>query len=86
MESNMESRVESRDFYLVKDLARASGLSIHTVKYYLKIGLLREKGRSPETNFRYFDDSALHHLHRICALRREGKSIRDIQSLLKERE
>jgi len=77
--------MEKRDFYLVKDLARACGLSIHTVKYYLKIGLLHEVGRSPETNFRYFDASTLQQLQEICNMRRAGKTIREIQSLLAER-
>ena len=75
--------VEKR-IYLVKDVARSSGLSIHTVKYYLKIGLIHEVGRSPETNFRYFDDSTLKHLHQICSFRREGKTIREIQSFVKK--
>ena len=76
--------MEKKEFYLVKDLARSSGLSIHTVKYYLKIGLIREAGRSPETNFRYFDDTILNRLHQICSFRREGRTIREIQSLLKK--
>ena len=80
----IESGMEQKSFYLVKDLARASGLSIHTVKYYLKIGLLREQGRSPETNFRYFDQTAVQRLEKICALRREGRTIREIQSLVKK--
>ena len=68
--------------YLVKDLARSSGLSIHTIKYYLKIGLIREIGRSPETNYRYFDETTLHQLKKVCALRRDGKSLEDIQAIL----
>ena len=32
--------------YLVKDLARLTGLSIDTVKYYLKIALIFEACRS----------------------------------------
>lgn len=76
---------ETKGFYLVKDLARAAGLSIHTVKYYLKLGLLRETGRSPETNFRYFDDAVLERLREICRLRREGKSIREIQAQIGRR-
>lgn len=68
--------------YLVKDLARLSGLSIHTVKYYLKRGLIREVGRSPETNYRYFDQTTLGQLQQICFLRRDGKSLEDIQEIL----
>ena len=68
--------------YLVKDVARLSGLSIHTIKYYLKIGLIREVGRSPETNYRYFDQTTLEDLKKICVLRRDGKSLNDIQAVL----
>ncbi|MBI4436830.1 MAG: MerR family transcriptional regulator [Candidatus Omnitrophica bacterium] len=76
--------VEKKAVYLVKDVARSTGLSIHTVKYYLKIGLLREVGRSPETNFRYFDETTIDRVHQICAFRRQGKTIREIQSLVKK--
>jgi len=71
-----------KNIYLIKDLARRSGHSIHTVKYYLKIGLLKEIGRSPETNFRYFDDSTLAALQYIRALRLKGKSISQIKKEL----
>jgi DNA-binding transcriptional MerR regulator len=68
--------------YLVKDLARLSGHSVHTVKFYLKIGLIHEAGRSPGTQFRYFDDATLERLARIRAWRKEGKPIAEIQQLL----
>ena len=66
--------------YLVKDLARLSGLSIHTVKYYLRIGLIREVGRSPETNYRYFNQTTLDQVETICSLRRRGRSLHEIQA------
>ena len=70
------------NIYLVKDLARISGHSVHTVKYYLKIGLIRETSRSPETRFRYFDNSVLERLRKIHALRKTGMSIKDIRNEL----
>ena len=70
--------------FLLKDLARASGQSIHTIKYYLKIGLIKEVGRSPETRFRYFNNSTLKRLSRIRKLRRQNKSIREIKESLGE--
>jgi DNA-binding transcriptional MerR regulator len=73
------------DIYLVKDLARVSGCSIYTIKYYLKIGLISEKGRFPETNFRYFDDVALSRLNLIRQLRKKKKSIEEIRSILFEK-
>jgi DNA-binding transcriptional MerR regulator len=70
-------------FYLIKDLARLTGHSIHTVKYYLRIGLIKETGRSPETNYRYFDNSVVERLARIRQFRKEGKGISEIRELLK---
>ena len=70
--------------YLVKDLARLSGLSVYTVKYYLKLGLIKEVSRSPETNFRYFSDSNLEDLKKILAYKRQNMSLRTIQNRLKE--
>lgn len=72
-----------RNLYLVKDLARSTGLSIDTVKFYLKIGLISEVGRSPETNFRYFDDSTVETLNKIIKLRRQKHSIQEIKEVLK---
>lgn len=72
----------SHNIYLIKDLARLTGYSIYTIKYYLKIGLLKESSRSPETRFRYFDDSTAERLAKIRALRKEGRSIKEIQNEL----
>ena len=36
------------DIYLIKDLARTRGFSIYTIKYYIKLKLVREAGRFPE--------------------------------------
>ena len=65
--------------YLIKDLARISGYSIYTIKFYLKLGLIEEAGRSPETNFRYFDETTLEALKEIRRLRKEGKSLKEIK-------
>lgn len=70
------------NIYLIKDLARLSGYSIHTLKFYLKIGLLKEVSRSPETRYRYFDDTTIAQLKKIRALRKAGRSIKEIQNEL----
>lgn len=67
------------NIYLVKDLARLTGYSIHTIKYYLKIGLIREVGRSPETRYRYFSDSTIDLLKKIREYRRQNLSIEEIK-------
>ncbi|MBI4341701.1 MAG: MerR family transcriptional regulator [Candidatus Omnitrophica bacterium] len=73
------------NIFLIKDLSRFSGHSIHTLKFYLKLGLIQEVGRSPETRFRYFDQTTLEQLSRIRALRKERKSLAEIQQLLESR-
>ncbi|MBU1912739.1 MAG: MerR family transcriptional regulator [Candidatus Omnitrophica bacterium] len=69
--------------YLIKDLARLSGQTVYTLKYYLNIGLIKEVGRSPETSFRFFDDSNLEQLKKIREMRRQNKSIAEIKEELK---
>jgi len=68
-----------KNIYLLKDLSRMSGHSTHTLKYYLQLGLFEEIGRSPETNFRYFDDTSIEVLRSIRQLRLKGFSLKDIK-------
>jgi len=68
--------------YMLKDIARISGHSIYTIKFYLKRGLIKEVGRSPQTRFRYFDDSTVSRLNQIRGLRKQHKSLAEIQQLL----
>ena len=70
------------NLYLLKDLSRISGHSIHTLKFYLKLGLIQERGRTPETRFRYFDQTAVAQLSKIRAWRKQQKSLAEIQRLL----
>jgi DNA-binding transcriptional MerR regulator len=63
---------------LIKDLARISGLSVYTLKYYLKLGLIKEAGRSPNTNYRYFNSDTLERLAKIRSLKSQRLSLREI--------
>ena len=76
--------MEEKNIYLIKDLSRLSGLSVYTIKYYLKLGLVKEIARSQETNFRYFDDSTVEELKKIIALRREKISLAKIKDVVTE--
>ena len=71
----------NKSIYLLKDISRISGLSVYTVKYYLNLGLVKESGRSPETNFRYFDDSVVERLKKIRNLRKDKISIKKIKEM-----
>ena len=70
------------NMYLIKDLASLTGYSVYTLKYYLKIGLIKETGRSQETRFRYFDDTTVERLKQIRDMRRLKRSIREIKDEL----
>ena len=76
--------MKTDNIYLLKDLSRLSGHSVHTLKFYLKRGLIREVGRSPQTRYRYFDDSTLERLTAIRQLQKADKSLAQIQSLLSQ--
>ncbi len=78
----MTQTVVPSSIYMLKDIAHLSGHSIHTVKFYLKRGLIQETGRSPSTRFRYFSDSTLERLAKIRALRKQRKSLAEIEQTL----
>ena len=71
-----------KNIYLIKDLAKVSGCSVYTLKYYLRLGLLKEIGRSPETNFRYFDESSFRRIKNIRAMQRENMTLKEIYEKL----
>lgn len=74
-----------KNIYLLKDLAKISGYSTHALKFYLRKGLLQEIGRSPETNFRYFDDSSCDRLKRIRELQKKSYSLDEILKVLEKK-
>lgn len=73
----------STDIYLLKDLSRITGLSIYTIKYYLNLGLIKEVGRSPETNFRYFDNSTVEEIKKIISYKKDNMSLAKISNLIR---
>ena len=71
-----------KNIYLIRDLAQATGFSVDTLKFYLKIKLVKEVSRGMETNFRFFDDSTVERLRYIRSLRKEGRSLKQIREKL----
>ncbi len=74
-----------KNIYLVKDLSCITDVSVYTIKYYLKLGLIKEVGRTSQLNYRYFNDSTVKQLTKIRKWRKEGICIDEIQSRIKER-
>jgi DNA-binding transcriptional MerR regulator len=67
--------------FKVGELARASGLTIRTVRYYDQIGLLSPSWRTSGGHRVYTDDD-VRRLYRICLLRRIGMSLEEIARAL----
>ena len=69
---------------MVKDLARTTGHSVNTVKFYIRERLVQEFARSPYTNFRYFDEKSIDRLMKIRDLRRSGTPLKVIKSIFEQ--
>jgi len=67
---------------MVKDLARATGHSVYTVEHYVRVGLMKEVARSPYTQYRFFDPASVSRLNRIRRLRKQGKRLDEIRSII----
>jgi DNA-binding transcriptional MerR regulator len=67
--------------YMISDLASVTGVSRHTLNFYLKIGLIEESGRT-ESNYRFFDQTVVDRLKCINRLRQEGHTLSEIKALL----
>jgi MerR family copper efflux transcriptional regulator len=65
--------------YMIGDLTRITGLSKHTLNYYLNIGLISPVGQSERSHYRYFDESTIEKLGKIVEMRKQKISIRQIK-------
>ena len=69
--------------YTISDLAIETGVSYHTVYYYIMEGLIRES-HVVGSRQRIFGEVELERLRRIVSLRKEGKSIEHIRGVLEK--
>jgi DNA-binding transcriptional MerR regulator len=67
--------------YRIGELARLSGLSVKTIRFYSDRGLLPPAERT-EAGYRVYDDRALARLELIRALRELGASLADVERVL----
>ena len=64
----------------VKEASRLTGISIRTLQYYDKLGLL--PAMRTESGYRLYDDAALERLQQILLFRELEFSLRDIRTIL----
>lgn len=85
----------------IGELAKRSGFSIDTLRYYDRIGLLKPSGRNPVSRFREYAQEALSalllvksaklaglrlpHIRRILAAARNGSACRKVVPLLDQK-
>lgn len=67
--------------YSIKEVAEKTGLSIYTLRYYDKQGLLPFVSRN-EAGYREFTDSDLNFIHTICCLKNTDMKIKDIKKYI----
>ncbi|HBO71516.1 MAG TPA: MerR family transcriptional regulator [Acinetobacter sp.] len=66
--------------FTIGQLAKKSGVSVDTIRYYEKIGLL-EKAKRTEGNYRYYSEQMLSELLFLKHCRELGITLQDIQKL-----
>lgn len=64
--------------YTIKEASELTGLSIHTLRFYDKSGLLPMVGRT-ETGNRIFTDSDIEWIQTICCLKDTGMPLKEIK-------
>ncbi len=68
---------------LIGELAKRSGFSRDTIRYYERIGLLILSGnKRQQNNYRNYPDSALHTLQAIRNLKELGFTLEEIREIL----
>ncbi|CAI6086415.1 MerR family transcriptional regulator [Cohnella sp. JJ-181] len=68
-------------YWKVGEIAKLTGLTIRTLRYYDQIGLFPPSGQT-ESGHRLYDEADLSRLHRILALKELGLPLEEIQSVL----
>jgi DNA-binding transcriptional MerR regulator len=70
--------------FLIGDLASQTGLSIHTLNYYIRLGLITAVTRADRSGYRVFDEGTVETLVRIIDLRRRQIPIKEILARKKD--
>ena len=61
----------AKNRYTIGEVAEMMGVSVQTIRYYCKIGLIRPAYTNGETGYRYFAPEQLHPLfHSSCLMER----------------
>lgn len=70
-----------QQYWKVGDLAKLTGLTVRTIRFYDQIALFSPSGYS-DTGHRLYNEADIKRLHQILSLRDLGLSLEEIQSVL----
>ena len=74
------------NYFKIGDVAEAKGFTIHTLRYYDKIGLIKPAYVDPETNYRYYSSQQLYKLEVIKYLKALDVSNEDLLRLCTDKD
>ncbi|ALC83044.1 MULTISPECIES: MerR family transcriptional regulator [Bacillus] len=75
--------IESKKYWKVGELAKLTGLTIRTLRYYDQIGLFSPSVYS-DSGYRLYDESDISRLQQILTLKDLGLSLEEIKSILSD--
>lgn len=73
-----------KERYAIGEVAKIMGVSVQTLRYYSKIGLLQPSYINPSNNYRYYSVAQLHFIDRIKYLQKFGLSLQDIKAVIEK--
>lgn len=82
----METHTRAEIGLTIQEMAKQSGLSEHTLRYYERIGLLMPIPRDGSSGHRRYPPETVGLVESLACLRGTGMSIRDIRRYLRLRE
>lgn len=68
--------------YPIGKVAKITGVSVQTLRYYSNIGLVSPSYVNPNTGYRYYSVDQLHFIDRIKYLQKFGLNLEEIQTIL----
>lgn len=72
--------MDKNKYYKIKEIADKAGVTVRTLRYYDKIGLLKPSYKN-ELNYRFYTDRDLVELQQIISLKFLGFSINEIEEI-----
>ena len=75
---------DSSKYLQIGQLAEITGVSVQTLRYYGRIGILLPDYTDEYNSYRYYHRSAISRISNIKLLQGSGFSLKEIQEILKE--